>query len=336
MNRNRKSVSGFTLVELLVVIAIIGVLVALLLPAVQMAREAARRSSCSNNLHQIGIAVQNFHDVQNQLPPLRVSNNHASWFVLIMPYMEQGTISDLWTFNEFYSSSVNAAGRQLQVKSYYCPSRRGPQTNPNVNVAEDVLPADRTPPPNFSGPGSDPRFQAANNPPGALGDYAGNCGTIVAYPWLTTSQQLGFGQQANGAFAQGNLNTANGTFKSNTAFRMFTDGLSNTFLAGEKHVPVGMFGRNKVGDGSIYNGVWTLYSGRLAGPYDPPAKDPKDVTPSELADAFYARRFGSYHPGVIQFVFCDSSVRPIRTTIDLKTYGSYAVRDEGEVINDAN
>jgi hypothetical protein len=97
-----------------------------------------------------------------------------------------------------------------------------------------------------------------------------------------------------------------------------------------------MFGRNKVGDGSIYNGVWTTYSGRLAGPYDPPAKDPKDVTPSELADAFYARRFGSYHPGVIQFVFCDSSVRAVRTTIDLQTYGRYAVRDDGEVINDAN
>src|SRR5437870_10821479 len=95
---------AFTLVELLVVIAIIGVLVALLLPAVQMAREAARRSSCQNNLHQIGIAIHNFHDVRGTLPPLRVSNNQASWFVLIMPYMEQGNIEKLWTFSALYSS----------------------------------------------------------------------------------------------------------------------------------------------------------------------------------------------------------------------------------------
>src|SRR5262245_1571820 len=72
---------GFTLVELLVVIAMIGVLVALLLPAVQAAREAARRSSCQNNLKQIGIATHNFHDVYTQLPPLRVNNNRATWFV---------------------------------------------------------------------------------------------------------------------------------------------------------------------------------------------------------------------------------------------------------------
>src|SRR5947207_11194401 len=113
-NCSRQRPGGFTLVELLVVIAIIGVLVALLLPTVQMAREAARRSSCQNNLHQIGIAIHNFHDARNSLPPLRVSNNQASWFVLIMPYMEQGNISQLWTFSALYSSTTNAPGRQLQ------------------------------------------------------------------------------------------------------------------------------------------------------------------------------------------------------------------------------
>src|ERR1700694_1555625 len=88
--RDRR-LGGFTLIELLVVIAIIGVLVALLLPAVQAAREAARRSSCQNNLRQIGLAFQNFHDVSNAFPPVRIAGGDgwASCFVLIMPYMEQ-------------------------------------------------------------------------------------------------------------------------------------------------------------------------------------------------------------------------------------------------------
>lgn len=104
-------------------------------------------------------------------------------------------------------------------------------------------------------------------------------------------------------------------------------------FAREKHVPLNMFGRAKVGDGSIYNGVWTTYSGRLAGPDDPLAKGPNDTTPSTRGDAFYARKFGSWHTNVCQFAMCDGSVRPIRTSIDPANLRRYAVRNDGGVIS---
>src|SRR5262245_49892018 len=96
---------GFTLVELLVVIAIIGVLVALLLPAVQSARESARRSQCSNHLKQLGLGAQNFHDVRNFLPPNRISQpppaiadgvDYLTWAVVIMPFIEQQNFYQMW------------------------------------------------------------------------------------------------------------------------------------------------------------------------------------------------------------------------------------------------
>jgi prepilin-type N-terminal cleavage/methylation domain-containing protein/prepilin-type processing-associated H-X9-DG protein len=320
---------GFTLIELLVVIAIIAILIGLLLPAIQKVREAASRTQCANNLKQIGIAVHNYHDAYGQLPPLRVSNNHASWLVLIMPFMEQENIARLWTFSEHYSTATNAPGRLLQVKSYYCPSRRGPSGS-SVSRVEDVRPGDSDPPPDFTGPFTDSRFFGSNNPSGALGDYAGSVGSCTAYPPTSTSV-IWSGTSANGALIQGVLN-ANGSFTSLTSLAKITDGTSNTFLAGEKHVPAGMYGRAKVGDGSIYNGVWTIYSGRLAGPEDPLAQSPYDVSPSLHGDAFFGRKFGSSHPGLCQFVFCDGSVKAISTGIDAENLRRLAVRNDGEVI----
>ncbi len=133
---SRQSRGGFTLVELLVVIAIIGVMVGLLLPAVQAAREAARRMSCSNNLKQLALAAHNYHDTYkvfpfNQVPERDLGNNQrdrgCSWFVRILPYIEQGPAFDRavfrgdWTFQHGPNHNVDLVN-ELRVATLYCPS----------------------------------------------------------------------------------------------------------------------------------------------------------------------------------------------------------------------
>ena len=115
---------GITLVELVVVIAFIGMLISLLLPAVQAARESARRTQCSSSLKQIGLAIQNFHAQRDELPPSRNYDHYATWAFLILPFMEEGNLYDDWDGSvKYYYQSDEA--RLTPVEHYYCPSRRG-------------------------------------------------------------------------------------------------------------------------------------------------------------------------------------------------------------------
>ena len=138
---------GFTLVELLVVIAIIGVLVALLLPAVQAAREAARRSQCLNNLRQLGVAMLNYESSKKGFPPMALTWTDADykaryepdgpgtwvddygWFLLVTPYIEQGGVAALADLKRSFSDAVNRAARTAFIPIHACPSDLGLQRN---------------------------------------------------------------------------------------------------------------------------------------------------------------------------------------------------------------
>ncbi len=127
MTRSAKALSksGFTLIELLVVIAIIATLMALLLPAIQKVREAANKMLCGSNLRQLGIAVHNYHNDQNSLPPSRIHvDGEASWSVLILPYIEQQSLFQTWNMSVKYRDQPATFNHAAQINLYYCPTRR--------------------------------------------------------------------------------------------------------------------------------------------------------------------------------------------------------------------
>jgi len=174
---------GFTLVELLVVIAVIALLIGLLLPAVQKAREAASRTQCLNNLKQIGLACIHYaNDHDSHLPPYAWTPQDgqelgASWAVVIFPYLEQDNLYKLWDLNlSYYDQTARARSDPLSI--YFCPTRRAADTPPTVSSSGDAGCKQwvYVPP----GPGDDcgtwQCAQWAPHTPGALGDYAGSIG----------------------------------------------------------------------------------------------------------------------------------------------------------------
>ena len=298
---------GFTLVELLVVIAIIGVLVALLLPAVQSARESARRTQCSNSLKQIGIAIHTFHDTFQKTPPTHINTSAATdgvtWFVMILPYIEQQSLYEKFNPAVSYKTAPNpaAAAASPNLKTYQCPSRRA-----GINTSD-------------------------NQPQvGPTGDYAATSVATSNFQWQHQTLDILYGPMV-GAITNGTSWTLRSRFADTT------DGLSNTAYAGEKHIyrldlkKGGSQGGSA--DGNIYITEQTQW-------YE--CHSIRDMNHAAVLsrgpnDNFSAERykmFGSWHPAVCMFVMGDGSVRGIRNNIDATTLRRLGDRHDGELLGD--
>jgi type II secretory pathway pseudopilin PulG len=286
------------------VIAIIGILVALLLPAVQAAREAARRMSCSNKLKQLGLALHNYHDVFRFLPSGGHQETELSWHVSILPQIEQQALFDRFAFTTGAHTQPNKIALAVnRVEGFLCPSAviimAGDAGHTNKYTTHYY---------GVTGP------KGLNPVTGSY--YAGN---ISGTPWNGTCPANTFGGLSN----QGMLRT-----NEKRKFRDVSDGLSNTLMVGErawkrKDATTTDFERFRAwarGSAGQAGGCWSCGAKNIAKPIN-------DMSSTTI---FNDIAFGSEHPGGAQFTRCDGSVSFISDTIDFGILLSTASRDGAE------
>lgn len=306
--RNFLSRHGFTLVELLVVIAIIGVLIGMLMPAVQMVREAARKTSCMNNIKQLSLAVQMYHDIHKQIPPARPRDEFLTWPVALLPHLEQQNLYDRFDLSLPYSLQDTDVV-QTGVQGMYCPSRRS---------ATQLS-----------------KYETAGSHTGSVGDYAGNAGTSLHYPYDVWA---GFDDPTDGVFSSGRdqENPVDGSgrliggWKGRYDFSDISrDGLSNTIFFGEKAVS-SKYEREPGGwgDGCIYNGAEPGTAMRLGG-FGMGIANTRNI---EAPGPGTVPIFGSYHTALSNFAMGDGSVKTIMTRIDEDVLRKLCSRNDGEVV----
>jgi prepilin-type N-terminal cleavage/methylation domain-containing protein/prepilin-type processing-associated H-X9-DG protein len=298
---------GFTLVELLVVIAIIGVLVALLLPAVQAAREAARRMQCVNNLKQLGVATHNYHDTYQTFPSgfVRTSNAQGwGWGALTLPFIEQGPLHDRLQVTRANLDAVIASPPpdlaeliQTSLAAFHCPSDTGFDTN-------RILPS-----------GNRGRNGIAGIQPG-MSNYKGIAGILSPQHRPTGSPPTV-------------SRDSRGMFFGNSQIRMadIIDGTSNTLAIGEADTLirrsgawVGVANTNGMAHSSVYF-VLSWAGARLNQPAGSPFPPSGNSGSPDENHGFNTppganQGFGSLHPGGANFCLADGSVRFISETIE--------------------
>ena len=347
----RRPRRGFTLIELLVVIAIIGVLIALLLPAVQSAREAARRSQCVNNLKQVGLAIHNYESSNGSLPPATIlvppfdGKNwlfESSWSIpaRVAPYMELGPMYNSINFSFTYSAPMNTTVANLPVKTLLCPSDPGP----SIDTAQF----------------------------GNTGYATSSYGYLTGDWYVWSINGAGIGLQNRSAFGPTMVRR----------WAEFTDGLSNTLMASE-----GYIGHIQARDCYKYPN----YPATMSGPYAIPAPEASVAAlQTEIQNCSGSKKFGkpfghtrwcnggvyysgittavppntkvsvagsslsfdwvsadennggptfaslsasSYHPGGVNALFADGSVKFIKDSISPATWRGLGTVGTGEVIS---
>jgi prepilin-type N-terminal cleavage/methylation domain-containing protein/prepilin-type processing-associated H-X9-DG protein len=297
---------GFTLIELLVVVAIIGVLVALLLPAVQSAREAARRTSCTNSLRQIGNAIQLYHGQASAFPAGSISPgpccstvSFSSWPIAILPYIEQANLYDRYSQVDPNESAINGFVRQQFVPIYSCAS--------DLSRRSLEMPD--------SGPGHDLSLQYM---PGSYRGVGGRSDGVTGW-WDNNPRHIPLPDIWKGVFH---------VIDSKLGFERMgnlTDGTSNTLMVGEYSTRMSKtlgFRRRTFwaySYGSYNRSDVVPQSRTLLSDYDRCAATggAGDVEPCN-------RAWGSFHPGVVNFLLGDGSVRGVPLSIDMALFAEAA------------